>query len=144
MLFFFLFFWRENNLLCGFYLHWALDWDYFNILFLNISLVLQRIVPNSGFTGLNTVLYIYIYMEIGDSEGFWLGSCLKLKVRRFHGDYHMPVSSLSVCKYGWWRHSWSPVVVVLFPISAEWGSEVYPSAPIHSTYRFPQELNQLH
>ena len=39
----------------------------------------------------------------GDSEGLWLGSCSKLKVRRFHGDYHMPVSSLTVCKYGWWR-----------------------------------------
>ena len=79
----------------------------------------------------------------GDSEGLWLGPCLWLKVRRSRSDYRMPFGSLSVCKYEWWRHLWSPMVVVLSPISAEWGSEVYPSALIQSPYRFLQELSQI-
>ena len=79
----------------------------------------------------------------GDSEGLWLGSSPKLKVRRFHCDYHMLIDSLSVCKYGWWRHPWSTAVVVLSPISAEWRSEVYPSALIHPPHRFPQELRHI-
>ena len=44
----------------------------------------------------------------GDSEGIWLGSCPKLKVRRCRGDYRMPVGSLSAYK-------WSPAVVILSP-----------------------------
>ena len=39
----------------------------------------------------------------GNLEGPWLGSCSKLKVRRFCDDYQMPVGLLSVYKYGWWR-----------------------------------------
>ena len=79
----------------------------------------------------------------GDSEGFWQGSCLKLKVRGFRGDYRMLVDSLSICKYGWWRRLWSHAVFVLSPLSAEWGSEVYMLALIYPPYRFPQELNQI-
>ena len=78
-----------------------------------------------------------------DSEGLWLGPCLKLKVRRFCDDYCMPIGSLSTCKYGWWRHPWSPAVVVLSSVSAEWGSEAYLSALIHPPYRFLQELCQI-
>ena len=79
----------------------------------------------------------------GDSEGLWLGSCPKLKVRRFRSYYRMPVGSHSICKYGWWKYPWSPTVVVLSSISAEWGSEVYSSALIFPPYRFPQELSQI-
>ena len=79
----------------------------------------------------------------GASDRLWLGSCPKLKVRRFCCDYHMPVCSLSVGRYRWWRCSWSPAVVVLLPISSEWGSEVYPSVLIHLSNRFLQELNQI-
>ena len=35
----------------------------FNILFLNILLVLIGIIPYSGLTGLNNIFYIYIYIE---------------------------------------------------------------------------------
>ena len=75
-------------------------------------------------------LYIYkcVFMCWGDLGGLWLGFCPKLKVRRFRGNYRMPVSPLSVCKYGckygWRRRPWSPAEVLL-PISAEWGSKVF-------------------
>ena len=78
-----------------------------------------------------------------NSEEPWQGSCPKLKVRRFCGDYHMFVGPLSVCKYGWWMWPWSPTVVVLSPVPAEWESEVYLSALIHPPYRFLHELSQI-
>ena len=62
----------------------------------------------------------------GDSEGLWQGSCSRLIVKRFRGDYRMSLGSLSVYKYGRPRRLWSRIVVVLSPILAEWGSEVYP------------------
>ena len=49
------FFFREN------YLLWEFE---FNILFLNILLVLIGIIPYSRFTRLNNILYIYIYVYI--------------------------------------------------------------------------------
>ena len=77
----------------------------------------------------------------GDLEGLWLGYCpkVKVKVKRFHGNYHMLVGSLTVCIYWWWRRPWGPAVVGLSPISDEWGSEVYLSVLIHPPDRFHTE-----
>ena len=102
----------------------------------------QSHVPNGSCIDSSVSVYVQDGCW-GDSEVFWQGSCPKLKVRRFHSDYCMLVNSLSVCKYGWRRHPWSPVVVLLSPIMAEWGSEVYSSVLIHPPYRFLQEFSQI-
>ena len=66
MIFFFFFFLEEKEIALWilFTLSPSPGLFKFNIVFLNILLVLVGIVPNSGFTGLNTVLYIYIYIYI--------------------------------------------------------------------------------
>ena len=114
------------------------------VLFLTLVLLQtpcqQSLVPYGSH--INSLVRVYVWDGCWDDSGLWLGSCPKLKIRRFRSDYHMPVGSLSVCKYGWWRRPWSPAVV-LSPISAEWGSDVYSSALIHPPYRFPQELSQI-
>ena len=65
------------------------------------------------------------------------------EIDSFRSDYRMPVHSLSVFKYGWWRRPWRTVVAVISTISAEWRPEVYTSALIHSLPKFPQKFSHI-
>ena len=55
------FYFGKKNLVWGIRLHWALDQDYLDLIFY-IWIVLLGIVLNSGFTGLNIILHLYIYI----------------------------------------------------------------------------------